>query len=1234
MNGIRKIILLLLVILVMVLLATLAEKLYFSDFEYHFRTRVFNRVLAEKQVVMDRCLDDMKPVLANNDHHGSISENNIFLVAEQNDITILEYIDGKLIYWSDNGFDVPYYLVDTIYNKPLIFIQNGWFLTKTIQAGNEMLVGLMRIRTDHDFTNDIIRNGFEKEFRLSEKVGISTEENASEYHINDMNGNFLFTLLFPSRKEISYLIYVPLILWIFSFIFFVLLLMQTAKSISGRTNSYISLLFLLFSFSLIYYLLLQTRQPAVFFITELFSPYRFSLNSFIPSLGHIFLFSFLSAVFAYVFYRDFPLPRSLNGEKIKPYISSTLYLLSGVVAINIFHYIFSQLIATSNISFEPYKVLELSWFSLAGFVAAFFSLLVPVFIIMRLFRDGGSMRWTEVTGPLAISLALLAFLNKDDFSILIPLSGFWIAIVMTIWITARRRTGLFNTSVFLSLLFALYSLYFITILSEEKSDENLKIQAVSFSTENDPEAEHLLLDIWPEISTDTMLKSMMMAESFNENREDVEKISNYIGDTYLKGYWSNYNFSIVLCSNDEMLTIGTAETFMENCFGFFDSRTKMNGHKLTGTEFYSIDNQGGRASYLGRLYYKTGRKSEHGLFIELYSDVNVFQPGYSELLLDKKYHKYAGLKDYSFAKYINGEIVLQTGDFPYDKTDAEYVDKLADYRIFTSDKFRHILYKNGSATVVLSRPEVTTGDLMISFAYLFAFILIFSNLVILLIRMPSLKSLTSLNLRQKLQISYTGILLFAFIMIGIVVSVLTIRQYQLKHRENIKEKLNSVYRELEGRLASEDRISTDWRNDSYSNLNEFLIRLSNVFNTDINLYDLNGFIIATSRQEIFYRDLISRRINNLAMINMKDFTRSEYFQNEKIGKLEYISAYVPFYNNDGQVLAYLNLPYFRLQSVLANEISNLLVAVINFTLLLVVITMSLTVFISGRLTAPLSMLSVGLASVELGKKSEHLSYKGNDEIGELVRQYNRMVEELEESAWKLTNSEREYAWREMAKQIAHEIKNPLTPMKLNVQQLLKSWHDKVSGFDKKIENFSKNQIEYIDNLSTIASAFSSFAKMPGNNPAEVDLNEQIRTSLELYRNSDNVRFEVEWPHEIRVIVFADKEHLNGIFSNLIKNAIQSIPQGYEGVVGVRTEIRGNRIVVIISDNGTGIPEELRNKMFTPNFTTKSSGMGLGLSIVKRYVENAGGRIWFESESGKGTMFFVELPIKYTVEKPI
>jgi two-component system nitrogen regulation sensor histidine kinase NtrY len=622
----------------------------------------------------------------------------------------------------------------------------------------------------------------------------------------------------------------------------------------------------------------------------------------------------------------------------------------------------------------------------------------------------------------------------------------------------------------------------------------------------------------------------------------------------------------------------------------------------------------------------------NGLFIELNSDVDAFQAGYSELLLDKNYQGYVKLKDYSSAKYINGNLVLRTGEFPYDKTDAEYVDKGSDYIIFHREGFKHVLYKNGNITVVISKPELAVVDVLISFAYIFAFILLISNLLLITMKRPGYKTIFIFNFRQKLQVSFIAILLFSFISIGIVVAFFSIRQYQTKHHENIKEKVNSVYTELDSRLSMERNLSNDWRDENNSSLNELLFKLSNVFNTDINLYNKNGLLIATSRPEVFYRDLTSRRLNMDALINLYNLTKSEYIQSEKIGSLEYISAYVPFYNTDNQLLAYLNLPYFRMQSVLAREISNLIVAIINFTLLLIVITMSIAVIISSRLTSPLRMLSTGLASFELGKKSEHLSYDGRDEIGDMVKQYNRMVDEIEASANKLANSEREFAWREMAKQVAHEIKNPLTPMKLNIQQLYKSWKDSVPGFEKKLEKFTKNQIEYIENLSSIASAFSSFAKMPGANPVEVDLLEQVKTTLELFKNTDNLTFRINWPHENKIMVFADKEHLNGIFSNLIKNGIQSVPSGKEGVIKINLELKGDKVVVSVSDNGTGIPDELKKNLFIPNFTTKSSGMGLGLSIVKRYVESANGKVWFESQQNIGSVFFVELPVIFTVER--
>jgi two-component system nitrogen regulation sensor histidine kinase NtrY len=1231
MNGKRYVIILFILTFVLVMMALAVESVYFSDFEYRYRTHRFNKILSSKEKTLEDCLNSMKPILAKEDHHGSIPENNLYSFAEKNKITILEFLDNKLIFWSDNGFNVPSFLEDTLYSKPLVFLQNGWFLSRKIEAGNEIIVGLLRLRSDYSFENDIIKSGFEREYHLTGNVGFSTDKNASEFHIYDRSGRFLFSLLFPDVKENTYFILLPLGLWTAVFILIILIILRLVRLLVSRDKSRLAIGLILLVFTAIYILVILTGKPTVFFHTELFSPYKFSLNRAIPSLGHLILLSILAAVFSGVFYRHLPLKEQQPSTKYKDHLLPAGLFITAAILICLYHMIFSHLISTSNINFEAYKALDLNIFSAAGFTSAFLLLMVPLFFLLKILGSVKKLR----TGPLFLSfipsLVVPALFFINDPGILIVIELFYIILTICTWIVWKKSVGIFNMTVIFSLIFGIYSLYFITILSEEKNTENLKIQAVSLSSENDPEAEHLLLDLWPVIAKDSFLSVLMKVDYFN--KIDSARISNYLQDAYFTGYWRNFRFSFVLCRNDEPLQLGPGNELKTNCFSFFEDRIRRDGHLLTGTEFYFMENQGGRSYYLGRLFYKTDSNVTNGLFIELYSDINVFEPGYSSLLLDKKYHGYSGLKDYSFAKYINGEIVLRTGEFPFDKTDAEYVDKISDYRIFRTEGFRHVLYKNGNSTVMISRPDLTPGDVIISFAYLFAFLLLISNIFILIIRRPVVRSMNLFNFRQKLQFSYIGILLFSFMLIGIVVAYLTISQYQTKHLENIKEKLNSVYLELDSKLSQEKNLYMDWRNSNFKSLNELLINLSNIFNTDINLYDIeNGDLIATSRPEIYYRNLTSQRINNMALNNLKYLTRSEYFQKEKIGNLEYLSAYIPLFNADNRVLAYLNLPYFRMQSALAREISNLIVAVINFTLLLIVITMSIAVFISGRLTAPLSMLGKGLASVEVGKKSEHLTYKGNDEIGELVRQYNRMVDEIEESTHKLANSEREYAWREMAKQIAHEIKNPLTPMKLNVQQLLKSWNDKVPGFEKKLERFARNQIEYINNLSSIASAFSSFAKMPGTNPMEVNLTDQIKISLELFKNTDNITFGVKWPHESKIIVYADKEHLNGVFSNLIKNGIQSIPQGRDGFIKVNVEVIGDKVIVAISDNGTGIPEYLQKKLFTPNFTTKTSGMGLGLSIVKKYVEGANGRIWFESEDNKGTVFYVELPLKYTVEK--
>jgi signal transduction histidine kinase len=1224
MTGKRYISFLAVVTVVLMAMALASELLYFSELDYKLRTRRFNKILAEKEKITEECLESLKIFMEHSEAQGSMSKEKIFRLAEQEGITILEYFNSSnLVYWSDNSFDVPKVIDSNLFDKPFVFIQNGWFLTKTVQTGSEKIVGLLRIRTDYGFENELVKNGFEKAFHVPANVGFSRDRNSSPYHVFNSKGDFLFSLIFPGEKDINYLIIIPLVLWTIFFLLIIFITVEFVLSLARRKKYLYALFVPVAIFAIVYSVFLVFSKPAVFFQTDLFSPYVFTLNNFIPSLGHLFLLSVLLSVISWIFYISLPLPVEKIRNNGNNYFILTLLLSAGAVLLALLHSVFSKLIFASNINFEPFKVLEISISTVFGISSMILLLLVPLLFLIKLFAAVKNV--SRVVIIISVLTSLMIFLaasfsfNAADF----PIAFFYVSVVAFAYYTARKQSGNFRLAIIFSLIFGLYALNYITILSEKKATDNIKVMAVSYSGENDPEAEYQLLDLWPELLKDTTLAGMMKAEY---PVADVNKIRKYLNEKYFYGYWGNYNFDIIICRNDSPLWIESDNRFAENCFGFFEERIRKFGYQLTGTNFYFIDNQGGRAYYLGQMTFDQGSGIINRLFIELYADIDVFHAGYSELLLDKKYQGYSKLKSYSFAKYINGELALRTGEYPYQKSDNEYIGNDSEYNFFRAEGYNHTLFKNGNVTVIISRPLISWVDNVISFAYLFVFTLLFSSLLLLLIKRPEPARLVSFNFRQKLQVSFISILLFSLIAIGIVVAFYTINQYQARHYENIKEKMNSVYLELASRLEAESALSSDWRDDNNSSLNDILIQLSNIFNTDINLYDYTGFLMATSRPEVFYRNLTGRRMNNMAFLNMVYFRKSEYIQKEKIGALEYISSYVPFYNMEDKLLAYVNLPYFRMQSILAREISNLIVAVINFTLLLVLLAMSFAVFISGRLTSPLSMLSSGLASVKLGRKSEHLKYRGNDEIGELVRQYNIMVDEMEESAIKLRNSEREYAWREMAKQIAHEINNPLTPMKLNVQQLFKSWKDKVPDFEKKIERFTDNQIEYIENLSSIASAFSSFAKMPRTNPVEVDLIEQINTTLELFKNAGNVSFVVNWTQGNKVLIFADKEQLNGIFSNLIKNAIQSVPDDREGLVSIDIDSGPGTVIVTISDNGTGISEHVKSRMFTPNFTTKSSGMGLGLSIVKRYVENANGKIWFESQTGLGSRFFVEFPV--------
>ena len=702
-----------------------------------------------------------------------------------------------------------------------------------------------------------------------------------------------------------------------------------------------------------------------------------------------------------------------------------------------------------------------------------------------------------------------------------------------------------------------------------------------------------------------------------------EDPAEYIQRTYFNSYFRKFFFDVYVCQGEDSLFV-EAENRMVPCNSFFEEMIKMQGMQIAGTDFYFMDNMNGRISYTGKLTYPlTGNKFVN-IYINLDSDLLFEGIGFPELLIDNKIVRSDNYKKFDYAKYYGGELTDKYGDYNYNF----YVDSYSD--IFTDEEFvyskwdnlEHLIYHTREDNyVIVSRKIYSVAEYLISFPYLFVFYFL-SILVLLFIANRSVRNRRVVfDLKFKIQAAIISIVFVSLLVVALVTIFYNIEEYKSKHRNDLNEKMRSIVEEIDNRLENTEEISGDLVDWLYREL----AKLSNIFRTDINIYGTDGNLLASSRSEIFEQGLVSARLNSKAYYEIFENFQISYFQPEQIGELSYLSAYRPIINNKGDYLGFINLPYFIKQDNYSQEISTFVVAFINLYVLLLLASIIIAVFIANQITRPLVLIQANLQKIELGKHNEPILYNRNDEIGSLVKEYNKKVDELAVSADLLARSERESAWREMAKQIAHEIKNPLTPMKLNIQYLQRK-KGKDPEYNKYLERVTGTLIEQIDNLSNIATEFSNFAKIPTARNQVINLSSQVQKVIDLFETHDKAQITFDPGKCENTEVSADREQLSRAIINLIKNGIQAVPDDQMGEIKISLKRRHHMAVIEVKDNGTGIPPELRDKLFSPSFTTKTSGMGLGLAIVKNIVENFSGKIDFETEMGKGTIFYVEIPI--------
>jgi two-component system, NtrC family, nitrogen regulation sensor histidine kinase NtrY len=398
--------------------------------------------------------------------------------------------------------------------------------------------------------------------------------------------------------------------------------------------------------------------------------------------------------------------------------------------------------------------------------------------------------------------------------------------------------------------------------------------------------------------------------------------------------------------------------------------------------------------------------------------------------------------------------------------------------------------------------------------------------------------------------------------------------------------------------------------------------LSHIHNIEVNIYNLDGHLLKSSK-ETFSIDESSMPIEKSILNNINESVQKRFVNVKTINGIKYRSAYSIIKDNKFKSLGILNLPYLEDDGYYDRELRNFLISLGQVYSFMLIVAFTLAYFLSSYITKSLKTISDKLYQTNLEQKNEKIVLNANSkEINSLIDAYNRMVDELEISATKLAQSEREGAWREMAKQVAHEIKNPLTPMRLTVQSFQRKFDPQNPEIHQKLKDYSDTLIQQIDTMNRVATAFSDFASMPAQQNESLNIVEVIDLTLDIFKD-DAIVFQ---PESREIIAQFDRTQLIRILTNLVKNAIQSIPdEKPEKLIKVSVNQDAEHITIQVADNGVGIKEADKSRIFEPKFTTKDSGMGLGLSIIKNMIENYNGSIQFESEYGIGTVFTVKIP---------
>lgn len=1138
---------------------------------------------------------------------------------------------GRLLYWSDYRYVPDYRNLKGNYSIKLVHALRKEYISRrwVLENSDVEIFGIIPLYNNYKVDNNYLKSGFNPEIFNNQDIQLHDISSSKGHEICPLKNKCLFKVSFAERY-VTLNTFMNILILVLYVVGGVLLLIWILRYVTMviRVQLEPGILFLVIVLLVFRIMMLVTGFPEGLIDVSIFDSRHFASSNFNPSFGNLYLnILCLLLIAIYLFryrHRSILARYLLNAQDSIRRIGSAV--LAGSLFL-IFHYqylVFQTIYQNSQITYDITQTIKFNDERLIAFIIFITNSIIVFLAFHAIYRilqvtikDRRFLWYSFFFGLLAFA-GINWVIGQEFLPTLAITAGYFIILNIT---QLARSVGRLRYNTFLYVFTGIIASALLGALTinqfeyEREVESKLKF-ANQFLIENDNLAEYLLSEANEKIKEDVFIQNRLSSPFLSK---DI--IKSKIRQVYLSNYFDRYDVQIYLYNAH-----GEPYGAVPDDMGPEDiNKFRVDEYQTPYRNIYFVNTFGvdGSKKYLDFITVKKRGITVGYIIIDLSLKRIIPDNVYPELLLDNQFLFPYQEANYSYAVFNDSAISYHSGDLNF----FTEFDKalLNDPELFSTgiktSEYRHIGVKDQKGrTVVISSEHDPFSDIISNFSFLFL-IQVFTLLILaagyaLYFSFQNV----SLNYSAKIQLYLNAAFFLPLFAVSFTTLSLINSSFKNELNEEYYRKAENISSNISERL---DYYVNDIRAD-WDELPNQLSEISKYAGVDVNLFSIWGTLLATSQPLIYENDLLSKYINPVAYAKIREQGENAYVTMESVGNLQYYTTFYGVKSADtGALIGIVSIPFFQSESALERNQIIVLTNVINIFSVVFIVFLMISFFAAKWLTFPLMLITKKLKKTTLTGFNEPLTWRTDDEIGLMVGEYNRMLINLEESKKALARSEKESAWREIAQQVAHEIKNPLTPMKLTLQHLSRRLKGKHS--DDELEKPIKSLLHQVDTLNDIASSFSSFAKMPIPENEPYEFSAVVKNTANLYRSTKNVDLRLHLP-DYPVYTMGDEQLMGRIISNIILNAIQAVEGGDIILEVTLTDLQETKLLLEIKDNGPGIDEAIYNKIFIPNFSTKDTGSGIGLAIAKHGVEHAGGKIWFETERGAGTSFFIELPM--------